>query len=43
MSFYGDDDFIPSEQYQESDATWCITEVDWLLALLQGLTAGHQP
>jgi HEPN domain-containing protein len=38
MSFYGDDDFIPSEQYQEADATWCVNEVDWLLNLLQALT-----
>lgn len=37
ISFYGDDDFIPSEQYQESDAQWCVQEVDWLLTLLQGL------
>lgn len=41
MSFYGDDDFIPSEQYQESDAQWCINEVDWLLGVLQGLTSAR--
>jgi len=37
MSFYGDDDFIPSEQYQETDAQWCIDEIDWLLSLFQGI------
>ncbi len=37
ISFYGDDDFIPSEQYKEADAQWCINEVDWLLQLLSGL------
>lgn len=40
LSFYGDDDFIPSEQYQESDAQWCIDEVDWLLGLLQNIAGG---
>lgn len=37
MSFYGDDDFIPTEQYKLTDAQWCINEVDWLLQVVDGL------
>lgn len=35
MSFYGDEDFIPSENYTEEQATFFLGEIDWLLALLR--------
>ena len=36
LSFYGDDDFIPSQKYSDKDSLHCLAEVDWLLALIAG-------
>lgn len=35
MSFYGDEDFLPSDHYSEEDAQFCIIEIDWLLKLVE--------
>lgn len=43
LSFYGDEDFIPSEQYSEADSAWCLIEVDWLLALVSVLDSKATP
>lgn len=34
ISFYGDEDFLPTENYTAADAQRCIAEVEWLLELL---------
>ncbi|MGZ3634347.1 MAG: HEPN domain-containing protein [Parachlamydiaceae bacterium] len=34
MSFYGDEDFLPSDHYSKEDAAYCIAEVEWVLQLL---------
>lgn len=35
LSFYGDEDFIPSQQYSKDDAARCLNDIDWLLALVK--------
>jgi hypothetical protein len=40
---YGDEDFIPSEQYSEADSRWCLIEVDWLLALVAAVDSKALP
>lgn len=34
LSFYGDEDFLPSENYTASHSDEAIDDVDWLLALV---------
>ena len=34
ISFYGDEDFLPSDHYSRDDADYCIKEVEWLMDLL---------
>lgn len=34
ISFYGDEDFLPSDHYSLEDATYCVQEVEWLLGLV---------
>lgn len=35
LSFYGDEDFIPSESYTREQATEMLEEVDWAIALVE--------
>ncbi len=37
LSFYGDDDFIPSQHYSKEDAEKVLTDLDWLIALVDDL------
>ncbi len=35
LAYYGDEDYIPSEEYDEKDAIEAITDCDWLITLLK--------
>jgi len=41
ISFYGDEDFYPSEKYDDGHSCKWIGEVDWLLALVKGMFREH--
>ena len=35
LSFYGDDDFLPSQNYDSSDSDLCLADADFLIDLVQ--------
>ena len=35
LSFYGDEDFMPSQNYDESDSERCCVESDWLISVVE--------
>lgn len=34
LAFYGDEDYLPSEEYSEVDGQNAITNTEWLLTLI---------
>ncbi len=35
LSFYGDDDFLPSQNYDQSDSKQCMDDADFLIDLVE--------
>lgn len=35
LSFYGDEDFLPSQNYDESDSSQCMEDADFLIQLVE--------
>ena len=35
LSFYGDEDFLPSDNYTLEDSTQCMQDADWILGLAE--------
>jgi HEPN domain-containing protein len=41
LSFYGDEDFMPSQNFHEADSQQCCEESDWLIGVVERFYASN--